>query len=158
MRTLILFFFLGSFMLSAQDKLPNISIKTLKNKPVNVYKDYSEKDKIYVFSFWATWCAPCISELEAISEKYEEWTSTLDMELVAVSIDDSRTQRRIRPMLNGRDWPYDVLIDDNQNLKRALSIVNIPYTVVVKNQKIEFIVNGYSQGAENELFESLKEL
>ncbi|WP_127845380.1 TlpA family protein disulfide reductase [Psychroflexus aestuariivivens] len=158
MRTLLLLFFLGTLMLSAQEELPNITIKTLKNKPVNVYKEYNEKDKIYVFSFWATWCAPCIRELEAISENYLEWTKELNMELIAVSIDDARTQRRIRPMLNGRDWPYEVLVDDNQNLKRALSIVNIPYTVVVKNQKIEFIVNGYSQGAESELFESLKEL
>jgi len=49
-------------------------------------------------------------------------------------------------------------MDTNQELKRALSIVNIPYMVVVKNQKIELIFNGYTQGAEDELYQSLKAL
>jgi peroxiredoxin len=80
------------------------------------------------------------------------------MELIAISTDDSRTQKRVRPLVNGKNWPYKILFDENQELKRALSIVNIPYTVVVKNQKIRHIVNGYSQGAEAELYEALKAL
>ncbi|MGO3690518.1 TlpA family protein disulfide reductase [Psychroflexus halocasei] len=158
MRSFFYLLFFVSIGLSAQEKMPNITIKDLKNKPVNISKNYGEKDKVYVFSFWATWCAPCIRELEAISENYDEWTDEVNMELIAISIDDARTQRRIRPLLNGRGWPYKVLIDDNQELKRALSIVNIPYTIIVKNHKIVKIVNGYSQGAEAELFETIKTL
>lgn len=142
----------------SQDQMPNLVIKDLQNKPFHINKDFNEKDKIYVFSFWATWCAPCLSELEAINEHYADWSEELNMELIAISTDDSRTQRRVRPMLNGKNWPYKVLMDSNQDLKRALSIVNIPYTVVVKNQKIELIFNGYSQGAEEELYQSLKAL
>lgn len=142
----------------SQETIPNINIKDLKNKSVNVSKDFAEKDKIYVFSFWATWCVPCIRELEAIKEEYKEWSEELNMELIAISTDDSRTQKRVRPMVNGKNWPYKILLDENQELKRALSIVNIPYTVVVKNQKIRHVVNGYSQGAETELYEVLKAL
>lgn len=153
--TLILAFYSFSF---SQSTLPSITIKDLQNKPVNIAQNYSDPEKIYVFSFWATWCAPCISELEAINEYYEEWSKELNMELIAISTDDSRTQRRVRPMLNGKGWPYEVLMDSNQELKRALSIVNIPYSIVVKNQKIEHIFNGYTQGAEHELYEVLKAL
>ncbi|MGM0635027.1 MAG: TlpA family protein disulfide reductase [Bacteroidota bacterium] len=142
----------------AQDELPSITIKDLKNKPINIKKDFTEKDKVYIFSFWATWCAPCISELEAISEHYTEWSEELNMELIAISTDDSRTQRRVRPLLNGKNWPYEVLLDGNQELKRALSIVNIPYAVVVKNQEIVHIFNGYTQGAEHEMYEVIKAL
>jgi peroxiredoxin len=142
----------------AQETLPNVNIKDLKNKTVNVNSDFAEKDKIYVFSFWATWCVPCIRELEAVKEHYSNWSEELNMELVAISTDDSRTQKRVRPLVNGKNWPYQILLDENQELKRALAIVNIPYTVVVKNQKIQFVVNGYSQGAEMELYEKLKAL
>jgi peroxiredoxin len=142
----------------AQDKLPNINVKDLKNKTINVSNDFAETDKIYVFSFWATWCVPCIRELEAIKEYYSDWSEELNMELIAISTDDSRTQRRVRPLVNGKNWPYKILLDENQELKRALSIVNIPYTIVVKNQEIRHIANGYSQGAEMELYEKLKEL
>lgn len=143
---------------NAQEKLPNVVVKDLKNKQINISKDFVEKDKIYVFSFWATWCVPCIRELEAIKENYAEWQEEINMELIAISTDDARTMKRVRPLVNGKNWPYKILLDDNQELKRALSIVNIPYTVVVKNEKIVHVVNGYSQGAEEELHEKLKTL
>lgn len=156
-KSFILLLFI--FQLSnAQETLPNVNVKDLKNKTVNVKSDFAEDDKIYVFSFWATWCVPCIRELEAIKEHYSEWSEELNMELIAISTDDSRTQKRVRPLVNGKNWPYQILLDENQELKRALAIVNIPYTVIVKNSEIKHIVNGYSQGAEMELYEMLKKL
>jgi len=146
---------LSVFFGFSQEKLPNVVVKDLKNKEVNISKEFVEKDKIYVFSFWATWCVPCIRELEAIKENYSAWQEELNMELIAISTDDSRTMKRVRPLVNGKNWPYKILLDNNQELKRALSIVNIPYTVVVKNEKIVHIVNGYSQGAEEELHQKL---
>lgn len=154
---LVLLLLVTNFCFS-QKQMPNVTLTSDTNKSFNVKNDFSEKDKIYVFTFWATWCAPCLNELDAINEHYSEWSSELNMELVAVSIDDSRTQKRVKPLLNGKNWTYTVLLDTNQDLKRALGIANVPYTVVVKNQKIVYVHNGYSQGAEIELYNKLKEL
>ena len=82
-----------------------------------------DDDKITVLSFWATWCVPCINELDAISDIYEEWQEDLNVEVIAVSTDDSRTQKRIRPMINGKGWEYKILLDKNNDLKRALNII-----------------------------------
>ncbi|TDP59324.1 TlpA family protein disulfide reductase [Flavobacterium dankookense] len=147
-----------TFSAFSQSKLPNVTVKDLDNNPINVSTDFTEQDKIYVFSFWATWCVPCINELEAINDVYADWKKELNLELIAVSIDDSRTQKRVKPLLNGKGWEYKMLLDGNQDFKRALSIANIPYTIIVKNQKIVHIQNGYSQGAEKELFSVLKTL
>lgn len=157
-KILMLFLFLAGTAMYAQKEMPNVTIKSSDNKSYNVKSDFAEKDKIYVFSFWATWCAPCIKELDAINEKYSAWSKELNMEVVAVSVDDSRTQKRVKPLLNGKKWPYQVLLDTNQDLKRALGIANVPYTVVVKNKKVVYVHNGYSQGAEEELYNKLKEL
>ncbi|MXN91449.1 redoxin family protein [Flavobacterium sp. Sd200] len=143
---------------NAQKEMPNVTIKSENNKAYNVKNDFAEKDKLYVFSFWATWCVPCINELDAINENYNDWSKELNMEVVAISIDDARTQKRVKPLLNGKNWPYTVLLDANQDLKRALSVANVPYTVVVKNKKVVYIHNGYSQGAEKELYNKLKQL
>lgn len=151
----VLFFAIPVF---SQTKMPDVTLKDLNNNAINVYSDFAEKDKIYVFSFWATWCVPCINELEAINEVYADWKKELNIEVVAVSIDDSRTQKRVKPLVNGKGWEYRMLLDSNQDFKRALSIANVPYTIVVKNQKIVHIQNGYSQGAEKELFTLLKSL
>ena len=157
MKKIIFFLFLSIFGYS-QNQMPNIELNAISGESVNLSTDFNEVDKLYVFSFWATWCAPCINELEAMHKKYATWKESLNVEIIAVSIDDSRTQKRVKPFLNGKGWTYNVLLDSNQELKRALSIVNVPYTIVVKNSKIVFVSNGYSQGAEEELYIKLKEL
>lgn len=152
-----LFLFVG-FNLIAQNNLPDLNLTSLEGKSVSLKNDFNEKDKLYVFSFWATWCAPCINELDEMNDVQEEWKKEVDFEVIAVSTDDSRTQKRVKPLVNGKEWTYKILLDTNQDFKRALSIVNIPYTIVVKNGKIVHIQNGYVPGSEVELFEKLKSL
>jgi peroxiredoxin len=154
----IIFFFFISILGYSQNQMPNIELNAISGESVNLSTDFNEVDKLYVFSFWATWCAPCINELEAIHKKYATWKESLNVEIIAVSIDDSKTHKRVKPFLKGKGWTYNVLLDSNQELKRALSIVNVPYTIVVKNSKIVYVSNGYSQGSEEELFNKLKEL
>ncbi|HLO72476.1 MAG TPA: TlpA disulfide reductase family protein [Flavobacterium sp.] len=157
MKTLALFLlFVGNFMYSQQE-FPAVNVKSIDGETITT-SSFSEKDKLYVFSFWATWCAPCIQELEAISEVYEDWKIQLNVEIIAVATDDSRTQKRVKPLVNGKGWNYTILLDSNQDLKRKLSIANIPYLVVVKNNQIVFIQNGHTPGAEEELLAKLKSL
>lgn len=157
MKTLALFLlFVGNFMYSQQE-FPAVNVKSIDGETITT-SSFSEKDKLYVFSFWATWCAPCIQELEAISEVYEDWKTQLNVEIIAVATDDSRTQKRVKPLVNGKGWNYTILLDSNQDLKRKLSIANIPYLVVVKNNQIVFIQNGHTPGAEEELLAKLKSL
>lgn len=158
MKNLFILFLLITFSANAQKQMPSVTLKSVNNKTYNVKNSFDEEDKLYVFTFWATWCAPCINELDAIKEHYADWTKEINMEVIAVSIDDTRTQKRVKPLLNGKNWPYTVLLDTNQDLKRSLAIVNPPYTVVVKNKKVVYVHNGYSQGAEIELYNKLKEL
>lgn len=157
MKTLALFLlFVGNFMYSQQE-FPTVNVKSIDGETIST-SSFNEKDKLYVFSFWATWCAPCIQELEAISEVYEDWKTQLNVEIIAVATDDSRTQKRVKPLVNGKGWNYTILLDSNQDLKRKLSIANIPYLVVVKNNQIVFVQNGHTPGAEEELLAKLKSL
>ncbi|WP_298221400.1 TlpA disulfide reductase family protein [Flavobacterium sp.] len=142
----------------AQKQIPNLNLVNLEGKSISLKNDYAEKDKLYVFSFWATWCTPCISELDELNDVQDEWKKSANFEVIAVATDDSRTQKRVKPLINGKGWDYHVLLDTNQDFKRAMSIVNIPYTIVVKNGVIVHIQNGYVPGNEKELFEKLKTL
>lgn len=155
---LIALFLLIEITAYSQKKMPNISLSDIDDKKTSITSDFMEKDKIYIFSFWATWCTPCINELDEMNDLQEEWKKTLPIEIIAIATDDSRTQKRIKPLVNGKGWEYTILLDSNQELKRALGIVNIPYTVVVKNGTIMHIQNGYVPGSESELFEKLKTL
>jgi len=141
----------------AQSKLPNVSLKDVNGKSVNISK-YNSSDKPVVISFWATWCGPCIKELKAINSVYDKWQKELGVELVAVSIDDSRTKARVKPQVSGAGWKYSVLLDENHELKRAMNVVNVPYTVVVYKGEIKFKHSNYTPGIENKIYEELKSL
>jgi len=140
----------------SQTTIPNTTLTTLDGKSVKIQDEIS-KDKITILSFWASWCVPCINELDAISEVYDEWQEDFNMELIAISTDDARTQKRIRPMVNGKGWPYKILLDKNQELKRALNISTIPQIIILKDSKIIYIHSGYSPGVEDEFYEIIKE-
>ncbi len=158
MKKLIVFLFFFSILSNAQTALPEVTLTNLEGKSIELKKEFAEKDKLYIFSFWATWCGPCINELDELNDVIEDWKKELNLQVVAISTDDARTQKRVKPLVNGKGWGYTILLDTNQDLKRALTIVNIPYTIVVKNGQIVHIQNGYVPGSENELLAKLKQL
>jgi thiol-disulfide isomerase/thioredoxin len=158
MKKLVLLLFFFCTLAKAQTTLPDVALTNLEGKSVFMKKDFSETDKLYLISFWATWCGPCINELDELNEVIDDWKKELNLEVIAIATDDARTQKRVKPMVNGKGWGYTILLDTNQDLKRALTIVNIPYTIVVKNNQILHIQNGYVPGSEVELLAKLKQL
>ena len=156
-KLVLLFSLLLVFNTNAQDNIPNIVVKTLDGKTLNI-QEVTNKDNVVIVSLWATWCVPCIKELDAISDVYDEWQEETGVELIAVSVDDSRTVKRVKALINGKGWDYQVLLDTNNDLKRALGASTVPLTILIKDNKIVSRHSGYSPGSEDELYEKIKEL
>ena len=138
-----------------QDIIPNTPLNQIANHLVYTNKLF-DQDKFYIVSFWATWCIPCINELDAIVDIYDDLEKD-NIKVIAISTDDSRTKKRVRPMINGKSWDFKILLDENHELKRALNIAGIPHTIIVRNNKIIYRRVGYSPGEEIELFKFIKE-
>lgn len=149
-----LFFCLCGF---SQSKLPNITLKNLDGKSVNI-SSFNKVENPVMINFWATWCAPCIKELKAISKYYPKWQEEFNLEIIAVSVDDAKTKNRVRPQVNGAGWKYTVLFDENLEFKQAMNVSNVPYSFLIYKGKIVYVHSGYTPGIENELYEKLKEL
>jgi len=156
MKKLVLFLLLSTpFISSSQNQILDTSVKTLKGESTSI-TEISSKNNLVIVSLWATWCVPCKNELDAISEVYQDWQDETNVELVAVSVDDSRTVNRVRPLINGKDWDFTILLDTNNDLKRALNATSIPLTLILKNGEIVYRHSGYTPGSEDALFEELK--
>ncbi|MGY8886891.1 MAG: TlpA family protein disulfide reductase [Flavobacteriales bacterium] len=151
-----LFCILLPFITLSQNELPTADLTTIEGKKISL-QEAATSDNVVIVSLWATWCVPCLKELDAISEVWDEWQDETNVELLAISIDDSRTVKRVKPLINGKGWDYTILLDTNNDLKRALGASTVPLTLLVKNNKIIFRHSGYSPGYESELFEKIKE-
>jgi len=148
-----------SFSTQAQDQpIPNIEIKDLIGNLINA-GELNNDGKPMIISFWATWCKPCIRELNAINDQYVDWVEETGVKLVAISIDDSRNSARVKPFTKSQGWEYEIYIDENQELKRALNVNNIPHTFLVDGEgNIVWQHNGYNPGDEDHLYELIEKL
>ncbi len=152
--------FLGAFISlnAAERTVPSVKLKDTKGKPFDT-KNMTNDGKPYIINFWATWCKPCIQELVNINETYTQWQKESGIKIYAVSIDDSRNSKRVAPFVNGRGWNYEVLLDVNSDLKRAMNVNNPPHTFLVDGKgNIVWEHNGYAQGDEKTLYKKYKEL
>ncbi|MBT8262003.1 MAG: TlpA family protein disulfide reductase [Bacteroidia bacterium] len=148
-------FFISTFAF-CQNELPVTDLTTLDGKTITVSEMIGDDD-VAIISLWATWCVPCLKELDAISEVYADWQDETNVNLYAVSVDDSRTVKRVKPLINGKGWEYDIFLDTNNDFKRALGASTVPLTLLVKNNVIVYRHSGYNPGAEYELYEKVKE-
>ena len=144
-----------SFNLTAQENLPSAEIKTLDGT-ITTLEKISSNNELIVVSLWATWCVPCKKELDAINDLYLDWQDETGVKVYAVSVDDSRTVSRVKPLVNGKAWDFTILLDTNNDLKRELGAATIPLTLIIKNGKIVYRHSGYTPGSEEELFEEIK--
>ena len=154
---LVLIFITGSVQITLSQKtLPLLNLNAIDGSHTNV--NNLSLDKVVIISFWATWCEPCLKELDAFNENLDYIENDLNTKVLAVSIDDSRTISRIAPMLNGNNWKFEVFIDSNQEVKRALNIINIPHTVLIYQNQILYESTGYLNGDETTLFSKIKDI
>lgn len=158
--SLIALFFVGSMY--AQDgnfsKLPNVTVKDVKGNSISS-EDFNNDGKPIIISFWATWCKPCISELNAINDYYDEWVEETGVKLIAVSIDDARNAARVRPFVLGQGWEYEVYLDENSDLRRAMNVNNPPHTFLLNGKgEVVWQHNGYVPGDEDILYDLVVKL
>tara|TARA_R110000850_G_scaffold241594_1_gene366243 strand:+ start:1212 stop:1721 length:510 start_codon:yes stop_codon:yes gene_type:complete len=154
----IVFGIVLSLSAQAQEKMPAIQIKDMQGNSVDA-STLSNDGKPIVISFWATWCKPCIRELAAVHDQYADWQEETGVKVIAISIDDSRQSAKVRPFVTSQGWEYEVYLDENSDLRRALNVNNVPHTFLLDGEgNIVWQHNGYIPGDEDHLYELVEQL
>ena len=138
MKILVRFFSLCTLLLVAaavRAQLPSVQLKDLEGKTVDTSK-LSNDGKPFVISFFATWCKPCNRELKAISEQYADWQDETGMKVIAVSIDQAQNINKVKPLVDGEGWEYEVLLDPNSEFRRAMGVQMIPHVFIIDGKVI----------------------
>lgn len=162
MRNLVILFItaflVSSFQIVSEKPFPSVNIKTVDGKAVNTH-DFTQKGKITVVSFWATWCTPCKRELDAIHEVYGDWAENYNLQLLAITIDDARGLTKVPAIVKSKGWEFTVLADSKQELMQTLNFQTIPQTFLLDaNGNIVYTHSGYNPGDEIKLEEEIRKL
>ncbi|MBC8593664.1 TlpA family protein disulfide reductase [Oscillospiraceae bacterium N12] len=149
---------LWSIVATSYAQLPSVTLKDINGKTVDTAKLQND-GKPFIISFFATWCKPCNRELKAISEVYADWQDETGVKVIAVSIDQAQNIQKVKPLVDGYGWEYEVLLDPNSDFKRAMGVNMIPAVFVIDgNGKIADTRSGYTEGSEEHLIEKVREL
>lgn len=120
-----------------------------------------DADKPTVLLFWLTTCYPCKIEMKAIKEKYAQWKSETDFNLVAISTDFEKNYGKFQEMVDKQGWEWETFHDFNREFRYVMpgELNGLPQTFVIdKNGKIAYHKRKYRTGDEDKLYAKVKEL
>jgi thiol-disulfide isomerase/thioredoxin len=129
------------------NRAPSLKLKDLNGQTVKLS---SLRGHIVVLSFWATWCAPCEEELprlSAISKSY----AAKNVRFIAVSIDDKKDLRKIRPFLAKHDIGLDVWTGASADTLDRLGLGNIVPGTIILDEEGDAIARIMGEARENDI-------
>jgi peroxiredoxin len=137
-------------------KMPAVHLKDLAGNDINTAEVTNDGNPI-VISFWATWCKPCRLELNTIADEYATLQEETGVKLIAVSQDDERTKSQVEPTVNAEGWEYDIWLDPNKDLVRAMGVNYPPQTFILDGEgTIVYSHVGFVPGDEEALYEEIR--
>jgi peroxiredoxin len=154
MKIVLTIFLLAIFSVSffSQDnsggirKGPDFTLEDMDGNLVELDKEVGEGP--ILLSFWATWCKPCIEELNDYKKLYNDYKDD-GFKMFAISTDDENTVAKVKPLAKSKGYNFPVLLDTNSDAVRLYYAQSVPYSVILdKNGMIIYSHLGYMKGDE----------
>lgn len=110
--------------------LPPFSVSRL-DASGGVLREVDLSGKAWLIQVWATWCSPCIEELDAMPALYEQLAELRPgVEFLSISVDDERSSTLETLAERELAWP-STWADDEEALMEAWGFAGVPLTLLV---------------------------
>ncbi len=134
--------------------MPQVNLKDMKNKTHNLNE--LVEGQVTLINFWATYCVPCRKEMKHLNRINKTYADQ-NVQVIGISIDDSRTVGRVKSMVKSQKLEYTVLLDTEQKLYKNFNTTAMPFSILVDAQgKILWEHTGYLPGDEAEMEAEIK--
>ena len=112
---------------------PNFSLVDLDQRNVDLT---TYRGKVVVLDFWATWCAPCLTEMPRFVEWQQEYGAR-GLQVIGISMDDEAPP--VRAAFQKYRLNFPVVMGDEKLGEMYGGILGLPITFLIdRNGKIRF--------------------
>lgn len=103
---------------------PDFQLNTLDNRSITLSE---QRGQWVIVNFWATWCAPCVAEMPALSIAQAERAAT--HQLLGINVRESRETVAAFAQEHGIHFP--ILINPDDAVLLNYNVIGLPQTVVI---------------------------
>lgn len=140
--------------LQAGDRMPDLMLQGLDGRSASLH-DYA--GRVVLLNFWATWCAPCRSEMDSLQQLSQRMP---EMQLAVLGVAVDEDANLVREHVRRGGWQFARFVDPDQVLTRSrLAVDALPRTYVIgRDGRIELAVSGARDWSAAEVIELLRRL
>lgn len=107
------------------EEVPDVALDRLDGEGTTSLADY--RGQAVVVNFWGSWCGPCVDEMPDLQRVHEALGD--DVAFVGVNVRDQRDNAL--EMVERTGVTYDLVVDTDGALIRALGVTTFPTTLLV---------------------------
>ena len=149
MMRILPLFLIAALSFGQEKNLPQVNLKDMKNKTQSLSK--LVKGKVTLINFWATYCVPCRKEMKHLNRISKTYADQ-NVQVIGISIDDSRTVGRVKSMVKSQKLEYTILLDTEQKLYKNFNTTAMPFSLLINaDGKILWEHTGYLPGDEAQM-------
>ncbi|MDN4493896.1 peroxiredoxin family protein [Ureibacillus aquaedulcis] len=110
-------------------RAPNFELKTLAGETVRL-SDLEGK-KVFI-NFWATWCPPCVEEMPAMQDFYDELTTKENVVILAINTTDKESNTStVKHFVGEFGITFPILLDQEGEVLLNYEVLTLPTSIIV---------------------------
>jgi len=112
------------------DRAPVFSVHTDQGREVT--PEHFD-GKVLVLNFWATWCAPCITEIPSLNEFQRKFR---DKGVVVLAVSVDKNPEKYKRFLQRFKLAFETYRDPDSNISASYGTFQYPETYIIKDGRV----------------------